>query len=401
MFKLFLFYIIIINVNGLPIKRGKCKIDTKGVKKAKGIYNMMSNKRKNSITIEGDVEYYNLLMDIRFVVFHDGEEGKVDESYIDKQVSVLNLAFMGKVGDSNMIDSKITFRKESVKYVNNRGYYKRCDIIDNKLMQRYGRKNDKIINVFVCISNYYLGWAYYPWTFSNEDNRMNSIFIHTETLPDGDYDLYNEGLTLVHEIGHYFGLIHTFAEEGTCIDGDEITDTPAEKTPNYLCDSSRDSCPNNEGKDPINNFMDYSPDYCMNEFTIKQINRMWNILEEYKPTLKEFSRNNYLKDYIDNTGYYKLRNGLCMDNNEKLETYGFLKKGKYVSQKECQDKTKKYLGQAFTFTYKKDVINNKIKYNCLIHFVKTMKDIEDIEGVDTINKGKYKNSECWKLKLII
>lgn len=400
MFKLFLFYIIIINVNGLPIKREKCKIDRGGQKKARGVYNNMDNKGRVSINSEDDVEYYNLLMDVSFVVFHDGEEGKVDESYIDKQVSVLNTAFMGKVGDSDMIDSKIRFRKESVKYVNNRGYYRRCDMIDQKLMKRYGRKNDKIINVFVCISNYYLGWAYYPWTFSNEDNRMNSVFIHTETLPEGNVELYNGGLTLVHEIGHYLGLIHTFAHWGTCVDGDEITDTPAEKTPNYLCDYSRDSCPNDKGKDPIKNFMDYSADYCMNEFTVQQINRMWNVLDIYKPTLKEFSRNNYLKDYIDNTGYYKLGDGLCMSNNEKLETYGFLKKGKHISQKECKDKTKKYLGQAFTFTYKKDVIANKLKYNCLIHFVKIMKDIDDIEADNTINKGKYKNSECWKLKPI-
>ena len=73
------------------------------------------------------------------------------------------------------------------------------------------------------------------------------------------------------KIYYLFGLIYTFTIEETCVNDDEITDTPTEKTSNYL----RETCPNDKGKDPINNFMDSSTDYCMNDDkkTVNVINK--------------------------------------------------------------------------------------------------------------------------------
>lgn len=52
-------------------------------------------------------------------------------------------------------------------------------------------------------------------------------------------------------------MFHTF--EGGCDDnGDFIDDTPAELVQAYGCPEQRDSCPDEEGLDPIHNHMDYT-----------------------------------------------------------------------------------------------------------------------------------------------
>ena len=48
-----------------------------------------------------------------------------------------------------------------------------------------GRSNKKYINIFVCPLGSFLGMAYLPWVFTNENHFKDNIYIHTDTLPDG------------------------------------------------------------------------------------------------------------------------------------------------------------------------------------------------------------------------
>lgn len=70
---------------------------------------------------------------------------------------------------------------------------------------------------------------------------------------------------------HWLGLFHTF-QDGCSKQGDKIDDTPAQAKAVYGCapENRTDSCPNSPGLDPIFNFMGYSDDVCLYEFTPDQ-----------------------------------------------------------------------------------------------------------------------------------
>lgn len=96
-------------------------------------------------------------------------------------------------------------------------------------------------------------------------------------------------------MGHALGLPHTFTKNRKCDESkdDGFTDTPLESSPNYWCDKWRDTCPDHAGYDPIWNFMDYSPDICMNRFSTQQINRIGQVLLSYRKKLRTLSIQNF------------------------------------------------------------------------------------------------------------
>ena len=106
--------------------------------------------------------------------------------------------------------------------------------------------------------------------YPNSSYTLDGCNVHAGSMPNGPLQYYNEGKTAVHESGHWFGLFHTF-QDLTCDTsdpGDYVSDTPQESVSTDGCPAGKDSCPNSEGLDPINNYMDYSTDawwvYCDN-----------------------------------------------------------------------------------------------------------------------------------------
>lgn len=92
------------------------------------------------------------------------------------------------------------------------------------------------------------------------------------------------GRIAVHELGHYFNLLHIWGRDTTCNDDDEVDDTPRQERPHDGCPVDLlKSCSNT--LDYFRNYMDYTNDDCMSFFTTGQKTRMWAALTGFRSTL--------------------------------------------------------------------------------------------------------------------
>lgn len=213
------------------------------------------------------------------VYYDDGffTTGLLTQTDVQNQIDALNVAYA---------PTGISFTLASTSFTNNLDWFLHTpgSIDERNMKLALGADSREFLNIYTTGLTFtgLLGYATFPWNLRRAP-ELDGVVVSFDSVPGGSFP-YDEGDTAVHEVGHWAGLFHTF--QGGCSKrNDAVSDTPAEAQPFFGCSFVQpDTCPA-PGLDPIFNFMDYSDDACLDEFTAGQTSRATQMLTTFRSAL--------------------------------------------------------------------------------------------------------------------
>ena len=232
------------------------------------------------------------------VVFHviqnNSGTGYLSPAKIQEQVDILNEDFQAMAGSNGapgfnaMIRFKLATTDPSgsassgITYTTNNSWFNDSGSYWNTLAWN----TNNYLNIYTNSAGGYLGYVPDLPQGGIVGQNLDRVVVAYDAVGyvSGAYGL---GRTTTHEVGHYLGLYHTFdggcGSSSNCYGtGDLICDTNTQSNPTWGCPSNSSSCGNSN---PFHNYMDYSDDVCMWEFTAEQSNRMRCTLDNWRPDL--------------------------------------------------------------------------------------------------------------------
>jgi hypothetical protein len=221
----------------------------------------------------------SVTIQVYFHVINNGSgiaNGNIPDSQITAQIAILNAAYAATPFRFNLV--AVTRTTNSAWYTMSPGSTAEAQA---KAALRVGGAGS--LNIYSANpGGGLLGWATFPQDYARSPAN-DGVVVLFASVPGGSAVPYNEGDTGTHEVGHWLGLYHTF-QGGCSAKGDLVGDTPAERSAAFGCPAGRDTCASRKtpGLDPITNFMDYTDDYCMFEFSNLQSSRMDTLHAQYR-----------------------------------------------------------------------------------------------------------------------
>lgn len=240
---------------------------------------------------------YSIPVVVHIIRKSDGITGDVSLALIQSQIDILNEDFLALPGTNgaNGNDIQIEFflateapdgsPTNGITYSNNTTWYNDGGSYWNSLAW----DTNRYLNIYTNTASGALGYVPDLPQGGIVGSKADRVVILWSTFGrNGPFGPpYNLGRTVTHEVGHYFGLEHPWGPGGCpngtgCYsNGDLICDTKPQNSPTFGC-TNGNSCGT---PDAVQNYLDYSDDSCMREFTLDQALRMRCTLQNYRPNL--------------------------------------------------------------------------------------------------------------------
>jgi len=256
--------------------------------------NEQSANRTNSATY---------IIPVVFHIIHTGGSGNISTAQVLDQITILNKEFNRQQADTALtpaafkplaapfnVEFRLATRDPAGNCTNgiNRIYNSLATCSygwDDVKALSYWPSN-RYLNIWLIESMHYPGnyscngggYSTFPGGPANKDgivirgDLISNIGTAATNPSWGNF----KGRYLIHELGHWFNLIHIWGD-ANC-GNDQVNDTPPAVIDNSGCatfpHNPNNACGSDANGEMFNNYMDYSTGTCLNMFTVGQVARM-------------------------------------------------------------------------------------------------------------------------------
>jgi hypothetical protein len=263
---------------------------------------VLSDQNQHSINDFSSVQRSSIVVPVVFHIVWSTDDVNISDELILAQLDALNRDFNAQNQDLDQVPAEfrnsisstgISFclASETPSGLSTNGIVRihtnieNIGVKDNLFFSSMGGSDawnpDQYLNIWVANTGPFLsGYGTYPGQTAPE---RTGVVVNATYFGMNGHPKYGLGRTMVHEVGHYFGLYHVWSNDPFCEEDDGVEDTPKQENQHTGCPTHpQASCTDS---DMFMNFMDYVDDPCMVMFTAGQKEKIWSNIHTFRSGL--------------------------------------------------------------------------------------------------------------------